>query len=195
MFCTACSSLCTVSLSLLTAALAEARLASRVAALIVVFEVELEEVEGLASVEVVVVPSRLPFVPLPVVVVVVVVLGRVAGLVVVLGDVVVGAGVLDVLVGVDAGVVLVGVVVVGAYAAAMALAGVLPWSVEAAEAVVPPALPPALDPEPPLELSPSVSSSLARLASADCRVALPCSRVTSALWGSSVASSCPATTC
>ena len=32
-FCTACSSLCTVSLSLLTAALAEARFASRVAAL------------------------------------------------------------------------------------------------------------------------------------------------------------------
>ena len=37
---TACSSLCTVSLSLLTAALAEARLASRVAALTVDFDEE-----------------------------------------------------------------------------------------------------------------------------------------------------------
>ena len=38
----------------------------------------------------------------------------------------------------------------------------------------------------PVEVSPSVSSSLARLASADCSVALACSRVTSALCGSSV---------
>jgi hypothetical protein len=170
-------------LSLLTAAFAEARLASRVAALIVVFEVELEELEGFASVEVVVVPSRVVFF---------VVLGRVAGVVVVvvLGDVVVGALVGVVVV---AGVVVVVVVVGGVKAAATTWAPEASWLTEAAEAV--PALAPVLDPEPLVELSPSVSSSLARLASADCRAALPCSRVTSALWGSSLASSCPARTC
>ena len=47
---------------------------------------------------------------------------------------------------------------------------------------------PAPEPEP-VEVSPPVSSSLARLASAACRVALACSSVTSALCGSSVASS------
>ena len=47
----------------------------------------------------------------------------------------------------------------------------------------------------PVEVSPLVSSSLARLASADCSVAFDCSRVTSALCGSSVAKSWPCATC
>jgi hypothetical protein len=41
----------------------------------------------------------------------------------------------------------------------------------------------------PVEPSPSVSSSLARFASADCRLAFACSKVTSALCGSSAARS------
>jgi hypothetical protein len=50
----------------------------------------------------------------------------------------------------------------------------------------------ALAPEPadaPLELSPPVSCTLARFASADCRLALACSKLTSALCGSRVARS------
>ena len=48
---------------------------------------------------------------------------------------------------------------------------------------------------PPVEVSPSFSSSCARLAIADWRLARDCSSVTSALCGSSVASSCPSVTC
>jgi hypothetical protein len=90
-------------------------------------------------------------------------------------------------------------VIVGAVAMALGAALVaevaisVVFSIEAAEAVEPPVLEaPALSA---LELSPLVSSSLARFASADCRAALACSSVTSALCGSSDASSWPCVTC
>jgi hypothetical protein len=102
---TACSSLCTLSVSLLTAALAEARFASRVAVLIVDLD-ELEpELDSLLS------PSRVVEVPLPEELVVVDV-ERLLG-------VVVAAGVLT------AGVVAAGVVLAGVVAAGVVLVGVV----------------------------------------------------------------------
>jgi len=102
---TACSSLCTVRVSLLTAALAEERFASRVAVLMVDLDELPPELESLLS------PSRPVEVPLPVELVVVVDLVRLLGVVVVAG--VLAAGV------VAAGVVLVGVVVAGTVAAGL----------------------------------------------------------------------------
>jgi hypothetical protein len=126
------------------------------------------------------------------VVVVVLLLGVVLVGVAVAGVVVV-AGVVEVGVVVAVGVG-VGVVVAGAVA--VAASGLLARRNEAAEALLElPAPAPELPELCPVELSPSVSSSLARLASADCRAAFACSSVTSALWGSSVASSCPGVTC
>ena len=63
---------------------------------------------------------------------------------------------------------------------------------EAVAAVVPP---PAPELSEPVALSPSVSSSLTRFASAACKAALDCSSVTSALCGSSSATSLPSVTC
>jgi hypothetical protein len=156
----------------------EARFASRVAALCVVFDSLpvwlLVPVAG--GVDVV-------LVGLLVVVACVVVAG-----VVVAGVVVAGV--------VAAGVVVTGVVVTGVVGLDRAELGsnsavcavVLEARSEAALAVAP---------VPPCEevLSPSFSSSAARLASADCRLALACSRVTSAACGSSVARSWPLATC
>lgn len=112
---TACSSLCTVSVSLLTAALAEARFASRVAVLIVAFVVEEPELLSLLLV------SRSDVAPL---------LGEVlAGVVVVrvleVGEVVLGVVLVGVVaVGVVAlGVVVLGVVLVGVVVAGVVLAG------------------------------------------------------------------------
>ena len=187
---TACSSLCTVSLSLLTAALADARLASRVAELTLELgEDELEPVSlvpvepllGDLVVGAVVVVVR---VPLGVVVAGVVVVGVLPGAVVVgvLGEVVVCV----------LGELLVGGALVRPVAA-VAVSEAAVRRTEAVEAAPEPA------PEPvelcPVEVSPLVSSSLARLASAAWRVAFACSRVTSALCGSKVASSWPWTTC
>ena len=112
---TACSSLCTVSVALSTAAFADARLASRVAVLML----DLDEDEDVCP------PSLSPVLFLLVLAGVVVVFGRLGvvlvGVVLVLvgavlvGDVVLGVVVLGVvMVGVVAvGVVVVGVVVVG----------------------------------------------------------------------------------
>jgi hypothetical protein len=170
----------------LTVASDEARFASRVAALCVFFDS---------------LPVELP-VPVPVAagveVVGVVVVGVVVVGVVVVGVVVVGVVVVGVVV---VGVVVVGVVVVGVVAvagvaldraelssdAAVCAVALEDWT-EAALAVAP--IPPWDD-----VLSPSFSSSAARLASADCRLALACSRVTSASCGSSVARSWPLATC
>ncbi len=179
---TACSSLCTVSLSLLTAALADARLASRVAVLMVAFDEEELEPE-LAFAFARALRARCS--------------GRCSqasswssscsawcssawcSVGVVLGAV-------------SWSVVLGVVVVVGGrprYVAVRARPprlrrGAASLRTEAAEAAALPA------PEPPelcpVEVSPPVSSSLARLASADCSVAFDCSSVTSALCGSSV---------
>jgi hypothetical protein len=128
---------------------------------------------------------------------------------VLLGMVVVGV----VVVGVLPGVVVVGVLgevvvcVLGALlvggvparpAAAVANPDTAVRRTEAVEAA-PALLVPELEPEPvepcPEEDSPLASSSLARLASAAWRVAFACSRVTSALCGSKVASSWPCATC
>ena len=97
-FWTASSSLCTVNLSLLTAARAEARFASRVAELML----ELEEDElGLVSL----VSRSLPLSFVACSPVVVVVVGAVVGVVVfLLGDLLIGVVVVDV--GVVAGVVV-----------------------------------------------------------------------------------------
>ena len=113
--------------------------------------------------------------------------GRGGGAVVVAG-VVVPVGVLGVVVG------LLGYVFVGAAVAVVAISEAASVAHEAVGcgAGVARASAAARDP---VEVSPSVSSSLVRLASADCRVALACSRVTSALCGSSVASSWPCATC
>jgi hypothetical protein len=118
---TACSSLCTLSVSLLTAALAEARFASRVAVLIVDLD-ELEpELDSLLS------PSRVVEVPLPEELVVVDV-ERLLGVVV--AGVVLAAGV------VAAGVVLVGVVVAGVVLAGVVVAGTVVGGVVVPVAVV-----------------------------------------------------------
>jgi hypothetical protein len=166
-FATACSSLCAVRASLLTAARAEAMFASRVAVLIV--DVVEEDVD-FVSLDALVSPDALRVSPAVLVAgwVVVVVPVRVAGVVVV-GMV----------------LVVVGVVEVGVYEASPAVA-------EPVEPVEPVA---AAELEPcPVDPSPSVSSCLARVASADCSAAFDCSSVTSALCGSSVAISCPWTT-
>jgi hypothetical protein len=175
-------------LSLLTAALAEAMFASRVAGL----TLELDEDEP----ELVSLGSAVVFVLL---------LGDVvAGVVVVvlLGDVVVGLPLLGVvLVGVLGDVVVGGVVacpgegveasaaVVRRSEAVEATRGLLrlePVEVEP-EAVGPVAVEPVE--VAPVEPVPPGSSCLARLASADFRAAFDCSSVTSALCGLSVASS------
>jgi hypothetical protein len=110
---TACSSLCTVSVSLLTAALAEARFASRVAVLIVALDELPPELDSLLS------PSRVVEVPLPEELVVVVCLLGVVVVVGVLAAGVVAAGV------VLAGVVAAGVVLVGVVAAGKVVAGLV----------------------------------------------------------------------
>jgi hypothetical protein len=178
-FATACSSLCAVRASLLTAARAEAMFASRVAVLIV--DVVEEDVD-FVSLDALVSPDALRVSPAVLVAgwVVVVVPVRVAGVVVV-GMVLVVVGVVEV--GVPCPPA--GVVVVGEYEASPAVA-------EPVEPVEPVA---AAELEPcPVDPSPSVSSCLARVASADCSAAFDCSSVTSALCGSSVAISCPWTT-
>jgi hypothetical protein len=174
--------------SLLTAALAEARFASRVAVLIVDLDEVPPELASLVSLSRAVEVLLLGFD-------VVRLLGEVLA-----GVLLVGVVAVD---GVLAGVVLVGVVLAGVVLAGAVAAGVLLGEVvvlagllgdvyvgapatvaatlvsltDAAEAL------PAPDPLelPPVELSPSVSSSLARLAAADCSDALACSSVTSAL--------------
>ena len=101
---------------------------------------------------------------------------------------------------VAAGEVLVGVVVVAVdvglpgYALVEALAAVAVCETVVARTEAADAVPPLAAPDP-VEPSPSVSSSLARFASADCRLAFACSSVTSALCGSSVASNWPCVTC
>jgi hypothetical protein len=121
-FWTACSSLCTVSLSLLTAALAEARFASRVAALIVAFAAEEPELASLLLVSRSVLAPALGETFDGVVVVRLLVLG-----VVVPGVVPVGAWALGVVVvgTVLAGVVVLGVVVAGVLVAGAVLVGAL----------------------------------------------------------------------
>ena len=185
-------------MSLLTAAFAEAMFASRVAGL----TLELDEDE----LELVSLGSAVVFVPLPGDVAV----GVVA--VVLLGDVVVGVRLLGVVLAGALGEVLVGVPLLGAVlvgvpgealVGAVACPGEALAGVAASAAVVrrteaveaPPALlaPEPVEPEPvdvgAVEAAPPVSSCLARLASADFRAAFDCSSVTSALCGSSVASS------
>ena len=108
---TACSSLCTVSFSLLTAALAEARFASRVAVLIVAFAAVDPALDSLLSRSRAVVVLGVVLVG-EVVVLVVPVAGVVLGVVVVVGAVLFG-------------VVLVGVVLAGVVAAGVVLAGVV----------------------------------------------------------------------
>jgi hypothetical protein len=217
---TASSSLLTVSRSLRTAAFAEAMFASRVAVLMLALVFEEPDAEapdaallswGAAAVEVLEEPDDERLVP-------VFVLLRFAACVVpdcsfdslepplpatagvsagvVAGEVVVVVGVLV------AGVLVIvsgGSVVATATALALGVApvaAVRASAIEAVEAVVAFA-PDAPEPEelvPWLEDSPSVSSSRARSASADCKLALACSSVTSALCGSSVASNCPSVT-
>jgi hypothetical protein len=95
-------------------------------------------------------------------------------------------------------VLVLGVVALGAAALCVGVAAVCASAIDAAAAVAEPALDPLDDAEPLApepEDSPSVSSSRASSASADCRFALACSSATSALCGSSVASSCPCVTC
>jgi len=196
-FWTACSSLSTVSLSLLTAAFAEARLASRVAVLTVALEEDEPEPSLVVEARSFVVEPRVVGVLLGVVAVGVTVsvleleVVGVVVVVVVFGVVVLGA----------APVVVVGAVVVGAVAVGTPLAAgaatvvetssVLAGCTDAVEALAVAELA-----EPPVVVpSPSVSSSLARFASAESRLAFACSSVTSELCGSSVASSSPWVTC
>jgi hypothetical protein len=167
----------------LTAAFADARFASRVAELTLeLLEDDDEFCVELAAEELfvfgVLVALLVPFAPVLVGVEVVVVVGAVLVLV----------GALVVVVGVAAGAVAVpGAVAVALCEAARA-------STDAVDAIAAVAVPvPAEDC--PVEDSPSVSSSLARFASADCRLAFACSSVTSALCGSSAASSWPGSTC
>ncbi len=174
-------------MSLLTAALADARLASRVAELMVaLYADELDSVFLLDDVVfgVVVVLFVLG------VVVVLFVLGAVVVGVVAVGVVAVGAVVVGV---VAAGTVVVPVGPLGdVYAGPAAATAVNPEApglrTEAVAAVAALAAPEPLE-LCPIEVSPSVSSSLARLASTDCSAAFDCSSVTSALCGSSVARS------
>jgi hypothetical protein len=197
---TASSLLCTVSWSLLTAALAEARLASRVAALIAALlgepelslPVEEEPLErdsscllrGAVVLEVAVWVGSEEVV-------------LVAGEVVAEGAVGLGESPCgEPLLGVVVGLVVVfdSVVVGEAPAGAVAVAAVAVSLVCSTEAVAAVALPPAPEPPEPVALSPSVSSSLARFASADKSVALDCSSVTSALCGLSSAINLPSVT-
>ena len=113
---TASSSLCTVSLSLLTAALADARLASRVAELMLVLDVE----------------EPVSLLWLSVLLFVLVVVGAVA--VFLLGDVVVGAVVVGVVL---AGVVLVGAPAAGAVVVPVGPPGEVPLGPAAAAAASP----------------------------------------------------------
>src|ERR1700722_5665664 len=87
-----------------------------------------------------------------------------------------------------AGVVVAGVLVVGVVpvAGAVVAGPVVTSAIVAVLAVL-------AVPEPCEDVSPS--SAFVRLASADCRLALACSSVTSAVWGSTAASSCPLVTC
>jgi hypothetical protein len=182
-FWTACSSLSTVSLSLLTAAFAEARLASRVAALTVVLEEDEPEPSLVVEAGSFVVEPRDVVVLLGVVAVgvtVAVLELEVVGVVVVFGVVALGAAPVGVVGAVVVGAVAVGTPLGAGAATVVETSAMLAGCTDAVEAVAAPAVAELAEP-PAVVPSPSVSSSLARFASAESRLAFACSSVTSEL--------------